>query len=529
MFKFIFIIPLMGMLSIFGCGKNKTETLDHAPGMEPYKAPKVEEIPAQLIGDWERCEVNPKTKKSIQTKINLGSAIEIRETIFDDEFCQLINSTKESSTVSYYYFEKSGSNLKAKIQERKIIFYKQNIIDSLNNNGFCGREDWAISKTKDILGLYCLGMPRVSKYDYFNFNILSKSKKLVFNNLNYRQSKTKKPDRIHGPENLINPTNSVVMAEPGTRDVMLVYPPKREKFQIEIRTKFGTNLDQCDALSETYDKSLNSLERIKVMRNEIENLKTNIKDLKTELNNSVSEMIDFVEKNNLQEYDHLVRKDEVISEQLENYEVEYRGCRDNCKEILSEIKKLKEERNEIQKMISNQKISKKLKNDYKSYLYQIDLIDNKILEQKESIQAKDISINKELESYQKIFNKFSKIQGPLSHIHFKSAWEENIKILIKENPKLRFRPASINKVIMNYKMINLPHYPATGGILGLPDQEAKALVKGRIGFPYFPKSIEGRVNTSLLIACPAYRPEDFGLKTENPEIIEFEAEFNFKE
>jgi len=180
-------------------------------------------------------------------------------------------------------------------------------------------------------------------------------------------------------------------------------------------------------------------------------------------------------------------------------------------------------------MIFHLQISKKLRNDYKSYLYQIELIDHQIIEQRESIQAKDLFINKELESYQKLFNKFSKTQGPLSHIHFKSAWEENIKILIKENPKLRFRPALINKVIMNYKIKSLPLYPAAGGILGLPEQEAKALVKGRIGFPYFPKTIEGRVNVSLLIACPAYRPDDFGLKSETPEMLEFDAEFSFKD
>jgi len=286
MFKYVFVFPLLGTLFIYGCGKTKTQTMDHPPGMEPYRAPIKEDISANLMGDWERCEVNPQTKKSIYTKINLGSAIEIRETIFDDEYCQLINSTKESSTVSYYYFEKSGPLLKAKIQERKIIFYKEDLIESLNKNAFCGNENWVSNKSKDIIGLFCQGIPRVYKYDYFDFHLTEKNKGIIFNNLKYRRSKNIKPDTVQGPENLLNSTNSEVLAEPGSRDVMLVYPPQNEKFKIEVRTKFGTNLDQCGQLTETYEKSLSSLYRVKSTRLEIENLNLKIKDLKTDLNDT---------------------------------------------------------------------------------------------------------------------------------------------------------------------------------------------------------------------------------------------------
>jgi hypothetical protein len=131
------------------------------------------------------------------------------------------------------------------------------------------------------------------------------------------------------------------------------------------------------------------------------------------------------------------------------------------------------------------------------------------------------------QQYQKNFLQYSKIQGPLSHINFTSMWEENVKVLIKKNPHLRFRKANIETTTMEYRIKDLPLLPAAGSIMGIPVNDAKEIVKGRILFPQFPLEIKGRVNLSILAACPASFPEDFDIVLAKPHTLRFEALFNF--
>jgi len=523
MFKFIYLI----LFIIIGCGKAPITNSDHPPGLENYKAPVTEEIDKKMLGDWDFCRKDPVHKKSYYTKINIGSGIEVREVIYEDEYCQLIESTKRSSVISYYHFEKNKDNFKAKIIEKKLIFYRPNSIHEINQESFCGKNDWVENRTRDILGLFCSGMKRVTKYDVFNFQIKIENEKLSFNELVLNKMSGSVSTAETEVVNLINETDSEVHAEKGSKHVFNVYPPQKELFEIEVRTQFQTNLDQCGMVLNTYGQSLRMLDNIKVLKTTISIDKQTITGLMNQTSIAADEFLSFITSNNLENYHEVYKKISETEEIISNLKENYDSCETNCEETKTKINEVKKELKSLESTLSGFRISRSLRKGYERFQQRIDYLEEQIQITKDKISANEKKISFEIETYQKAFNEFSKIRGPLSHITFKSHWDENLAQLLKANPKLKFRHAPIHKVVMEYKLKDLPIYPASGSLLGLPINQAKELVKGRIKFDSFPKEIFGRANISLLAACPAHLPEDFGLKLKKKNTLVFEAFFTF--
>jgi len=511
---------------LISCGKTPNTNYDHPPGLENYKAPVTEEVDKNMLGEWEFCRKDPVYKKSYYTKISIGSGIEVREVIYEDEYCQLIESTKRSSLISYYHFEKKKDKFQSKIIEKKLIFYQPNSIKEINQESFCGKSDWVEHKTRDILGLYCAGMKRVSKYDVFDFEIKIENNQLYFNEMILTKLRTSTTISENDIENVKNETDSEVHPEKGSKHVYVVYPPQKGFFEIEVRTQFQTNLDQCGMVLNTYQQSLRMLDKIQILKSEIATDKQTISTLNDDITSVAEEFLNFITTNNLQAYDEVYKKITETEILISSFKEKYDSCQTNCNETKTKINELKKEVSKLEDSLSSFRLSRYLRKSYERFQNRLDDIEEQIRNTKNVISLKEKNINSEIETYQNAFFEFSKIKGPLSHITFKSHWDDNLAQLLKANPTLKFRHAPIHKVVMEYKLKDLPIYPASGSLLGLP-VPAKELVKGRIKFDSFPKEIFGRANISLLAACPAYLAEDFGLKLKKKNTLVFETNFSF--
>jgi anti-sigma28 factor (negative regulator of flagellin synthesis) len=518
---------ILGMISLISCGKKPAEQKDQAPGLRNYTAPLKQELSSQHYGEWENCSLSEDKQKSIYKKIILGSGLEIKESIYSDKFCQMIESTKESTIISYYYFEKDRNLLKAKIQERKQYLYDKSLIQKMNEIAHCGYTDWEIKNSKDILGVFCTGNKKISKYDYFEFSVMLESNILYFDSTPYLRKKDNHSSSNSRGYTLLNETDSEIVPEKNKSNIMLVFPPRKAEFEVEVKTHFGTNLDQCEKVYESYLDSLSRLEKIKNLKEEIKNLKLEIDTINVQINQIAENFLKFLEENKLEKYDEISRKIIENNILLVQYEENYKRCKENCEGTRQKILELKLNQKELKELQATISISWSQRRSYNNFLEEIEDAEGEIQKVISEINQTENEIEKMLDQYKRIFLKYSSIKGPLSHIYFKSKWEENLKKLIVSNPNFKFRMAEIGKTSLEYRIKGLPIYPAAGSIMGLPLNGAKEPFKGRIIFSEFPTEIQGRVQISLLAACPAYRPEDYQILLTRPHTLTFEALFDY--
>lgn len=512
-------------LGLSAC-KNKKVVEEHPPGMETLRPKIGQEIPATFLGEWEICEVMG--PNSVYTKVILSNSIEIKETVFNDEHCQLIESTKDRSVYSFFYYDYAVGELKAKIQSRKLAIFDPAQIETMNAGATCGHADWKIKKPKEVLGETCLGLPRDNKHDLSIWSVTLSGDKLVFNGK--EMTRIKAPGTAETSEEIkvSNTTNSEVLPEPGSKNIMLVFPPKTGQLKIELPLEPHTNLKSCPSVLGTYQTSLNAQARIRSVKSEAEGEKARLTEIKDEINRAASEMVEFVEANNLQEYDDLIKETEQIDEAVEVLQVEYRGCQNDCGDISARLKDLRTKRYEVNNKIGSLRTPRHLVRSYYAHLNRIGRIEQNYEKQKEVVTAKEKQLKEAEDKLLSLFDNVDSKEGVPAFMRFDGQWGKNLKTLIDSNPKFKFRFAGVENVVMTYKLTGISNYPAHTSILKFPEVEATSLVKGRINLKRYPISMNGATTLSLVGACPAHDPEAYGLKLKLPRVLEFEVAFSYK-
>lgn len=512
------------VLTLSAC-KKKADNSDHPAGMNPLRT-KVNTTAADISGEWEKCLVDELKGKSIYTKVSLSNSMEIRETTYDDSHCQMIESTKERTVISFYYIEIEDNLIRAKIQSRKLNLFDRNEVADFNAGNLCGFNDWKMKRPKEILGISCSTLPRDNKHDLSFFHFSKSGEKLIFAEQEMKKI-TELKEEVTPSQEFHNTTNSEVYLEPGSSNVMVVSPPKTETLSIEVGQNNTENMNFCDSVLNTYKTSVNSSARITAIKSEADLQNLKLDSLKKDVSKSIEQLMEYVQANNLQDFDALVKESEELEESIASMEVEYKTCSATCDEIWPKLRDLRNQRKVINSKFNNFGINRRVSNGYYVHVSNIERAETTVKKFKESMHAKERQVLEAENKHLKLFDDLATMEGTPGSVKFVSQWPKNLQTLMEANPTYKFKYADISKVVLTYKLKGLGNYPGSSSILGLPLKGSRVLVNGRLGLEAYPISLEGSVKLSLLASCPARNPELYGLKLNTPRVLDYELTFSF--
>lgn len=521
--KFL-ILALLALGTVACKGKKVTE--ETPPGRSPVKQPEKVELPSEALGDWEKCEVTA-SGKSVHTAIHLAGNLSVWETLYADEHCQRIDSTRERTVYSFYNFVDVGTTTRAKLMERKMAIFQESEVRAFNEQGACGHRNWIPKTNVDILGEACPGVPRDNKYDLKFFSMRMDKGNLLFNETVMTRIKKQRSVNVENVE-VVNPTTSEVIAEGSSKTVKLVFPPSTEEMSLEVTSLTGPNMYLCDGLLNTHISSTGAAGKIGDLRKLVAQEKKKLDELKLEEAREKDQLNAYVNQNNLGAYHELMGEWDQLEVVTETAIANLRVCEDDCQELQAQIRELKAQKKDLNSRFAALRTPRHLENGYYSHYNAIERVRAQMGKQQEKINEREQAVRIAEDKLLSQFEGYEKAEGAPGQVRFHGSWSDNLAALIKANPKLKFRRAPIKKATLSYALKGLTNYPTQQSILSLPVPDQRLLVKGRIEFNDYPALISGPVRLSILAACPAKDPKAWGVTLKKPNTLEYVLNWTYE-
>ncbi len=311
-----------------------------------------------------------------------------------------------------------------------------------------------------------------------------------------------------------NPTNSNLVADDSDLKVIWVMPPNTATSKVEGLHTITSNVGYCKEMANLQSYSASMSERMKELRLKEMDSQEEVRILSLKISEARQELARYVAQNNLADIQNLDDRLTIVESEINGLNDRLSTCGDNCHEILSQLKELRNERLKLTKdrrLLSQTKVRQVREMEKKKSSvegYQKDLEDSETRWEKISKRLEDMR-----QTFNDMYESFGKLEGARAAIAFESNWDENINELQIQNPGFDFKRILTQNAVVITNLIGAGELPGTGAVMGY--EIGGTYTDGKITYPSYPQSLSGNVRLSLIGTCPVLHPELFNIKLPN--------------
>jgi hypothetical protein len=323
------------------------------------------------------------------------------------------------------------------------------------------------------------------------------------------------PTDLTNLKNVLNTTNSNIVADTVDKNVFYVLPPNTGTSEVTGLHTITANVGFCKEMSQLQGYSRSSSERISRLEEQEFQAMTELNAIQKRLVAAREDAAEYVTQNNLTELDYLDNRITQLEGNIAELNDKLYSCEDiRCQEFLDQLSRDKDEKYKL--TTRRQILARQHTRAMGLYVRKQQAVKNIQLEYQEASEAWTNLANKIRsiqDEYIKLYTKFSSMEGAQASIAFDSIWDDNVKTLADKNKGIAFKKIETRDSVIMTSVADIKDLPSTGSIMGF--NMGGKFSEGALRLPAYPQDMVGNIRLSLLGVCPMLHPQDYNIPVEN--------------